>query len=383
MKKFLLIFVMIIFTSCVTDNPPQIIDSARHSRAILQEVEDAVYEEPKPREFAVFFRESEAAAGKYEPLDGAYVGAWLTDDTSIRGYEHRAERSHAVYVNEINLGDELPVSWILHCIASLATPLIAVNAPSEENETPAIELIITLARRAGAFNLPIFIAFYPDTLGISAEEYTALYRFARHVFNTHAPMTAFVWVSPSHAATPQNAFYPGHAAVDWVALPLFADWNERDGFTDILHNFENFYFEFHEHKPIMILPLGISHFTRGDYRYRLSEAAEEITRVYNALMNFPRLGLIVYGDAFTLQRAYSDDFSVTIENELFAAYKNIISREFFLSAIERTPSSNSRWVRAAQHAYVLGDEISFANDESISEKNISVCEERRVIFVIN
>jgi hypothetical protein len=243
----------------------------------------------------------------------------------------------------------------------------------------------------------MFVAFYPpETHSMSAVEYTTFFRTARNVFLNHAPMTAFVWISPGYTATPLNPFYPGHNAVDWVALPLMACWSAENSFTDILGRLETFYDSFHRHKPIMVLPLGVSHFTRGDYRYRLNQAGEEITRIYRALQNFPRVGLIVYSDAFTISRAYTDDFSVLIEPQLITAYRKAVENEFFLSSLQREATSQAalRWVRLPNHGYyhdgriyipqaTENETVELTEAQNLPEKIITACVLRQVIFVEN
>ncbi|MCL2225446.1 MAG: hypothetical protein FWB96_10825 [Defluviitaleaceae bacterium] len=402
MKKILLLL-LILFTSCATNNPPQIIGMPRFyaGSGEVDEVADS-----KPQAFTVLYRR-EAELGRFEPAEGTYIGAWLTADVSIKMFEHMTEKRHAVYVNELDLGDEIPISWLLHCIASLATPLIIVHPPSnsELDDVPVGDLVVYLAQRLGSFNLPMFVAFFPEH-DMTAAEYTLLFRKARNAFHAHAPMAAFVWVAPNHMATPQNPFYPGHNAVDWVALPLLSTWNAQTGYEDILQNFEQFYRSFREHKPIMILPLGVSHFTRGDYTYRLNETAAEIQRVYQSLQNFPRLGLIIYADSFTLNHTYTDDFSISMENILLNAYRKAVSAENFLHTLERTAESNSRWFRAAHHGYFYENRIYisthtlenelfippprqtteinenfFTDSKRISGKRITACPDRQVILI--
>jgi hypothetical protein len=363
--------------------------------------EDAI-EDTGPREFTVLYRE-DAAFGRYEPSDGAYIGAWLIPEMTIREFEHETGRSHAVYVYEIVLGEEIPVSWLLHCIASVATPLFIVHPPENFEDVSEIDLIIQLAQQLGAFNLPMFITFYPEGHGMMPAEYSLLFRNARNIFLTHAPMSAFVWTAP--AGTSQN-YYPGHSAVDWVAVSLLAEWKD-DGFTDVLAEFDEFYNAFHENKPIMIFPFGVSHYSRNDYTYRVNQAADEISRLYDALDSYPRVGLIVYGDALTLLRAYSNDFSVSIESQLLNAYGNAIQNEYFLSSLERKTIENFRWVRSAYTGYFFEDEIYisqntlqnelnffsanlieinenfFTEASEIDEKNIYVCYQQHVIYVDN
>jgi len=413
MKKiFLLLLLLFSLTACMTENPPQIIGTPRVHGGFIHETmaEDIIYEEIGPQPFTVLYRRENMKFEMYEPPEGVYIGAWLSPETTIRMFEHEADKRHAVYVNEINLGEEIDISWLLQCIASRATPLFIVHPPDNPgiDDIPTADLVVYMAQRLGSFNLPMFIAFFPEEHGMMPAEYTLFFRQARNIFLTHAPMAAFVWVAPSHTATSQNPFYPGDNAVDWVALPLLAEWDAENCFTDILGNFNTFYNSFHEHKPIMVLPLGVSHFTRGDYTYRLNQAAMEISRVYDALQNYPRVGLIAYADAFTLSRAYRDDFSVSIEPQLISAYSNAIYGENFLQLIEKTTNETTRWARSAYHGYIWEDRIyistntleneilimphrqiieinenSFVDSRRISGKIITVCPVRRVIYVDN
>jgi hypothetical protein len=122
--------------------------------------------------------------------------------------------------------------------------------------------------------------------------------------------------------------------------------------------------------------------------------------VYSALQNFPRVGLVAYADAFSLSRAWRDDFSISFEPALIAAYADAISDTHFLSSLERTHSENSRWVRFAHGGFFWNeriyipenffesefstieiDENHFIDAFEISEKNIYVCPVRRVIFI--
>ena len=409
-KFFILLMILILFVSCMTDTPPRIIDSSR-SHWQLYDDEPETYEEPKPIPMTVMYRREGVEFARFEPPEGTYVGAWLAPDTSIRVFEHVMEKRHAIFAHELHLGDDIPISWLLHCIASLATPLFVIHPPNnpELYDVSVYDLIEYLAQRLGSFNLPMFIAFYADdSHGLMPAEFTLLFRRARNIFLHHAPMAAFVWSAPSHTATPQNPFYPGHTAVDWVALPLLATWNAQTDFKNILEQFETFYNSFSEHKPIMILPLGVSHFTRGDYTYRLTQAASEIIRVYEALRNFPRLGLIIYADALTLAHAHSEDFSVSVEAELVDAYRQAVSCAQFLPSLVRTTEETMRFVRSAFNGYyfdgtiylspqTLENELKippprqktkingsyFIEAGRISGKKIFACQDRQVIFIDN
>jgi hypothetical protein len=158
----------------------------------------------------------------------------------------------------------------------------------------------------------------------------------------------------------------------------------------------------------MILPLGVSPFTRGNHTYRIDETAAELIRIYEALRNFPRLGLIVYADAFVLGQVDKDDFSISTDNRLTAAYRKAVSCEVFLSTVERNSDATERWQRASTHGifhegriylstHTIQSELQlpmpsqtqrfgenyFASAHEIHGKLITTCENRRVIFVEN
>ncbi|MCL1878715.1 MAG: hypothetical protein FWF80_07645 [Defluviitaleaceae bacterium] len=402
MKKLLALTLFILLTACATDNPPRFIG---YTQDILLLESEENGGETEPLAFDVFFRREGVNFAMYEPTEGAYAAAWISPDAGIRGFEYAAGMRHAVYVNEVYLGDDIDIAWLLHCISSLATPMFVVHPPENADvmDIPEIELAIILAQRLGSFNMPMFVVFYPEH-DLMPAEFTILFRMVRNAFLAHAPTAAFVWAAPCYSATPQSAFYPGHFAADWVALPLLADWCAEEGFTDVMTGFEQFYAAFQEYKPIMVLPLGVSHFTRGDYSYRINEAAAEIGRIYAALENFPRVGLIAYADVLTLSRMYSDDFSVSREINLIRAYGEAASG--LLSSLSQIPEENSRWVRSAHRGYFFDDEIfiskhtlenelqipttlhqpaQFDNEvlfpADVIRKNIFACQTRRVIFI--
>jgi len=130
--------------------------------------------------------------------------------------------------------------------------------------------------------------------------------------------------------------------------------------------------------------------------------------VYNELQKFPRLGLVVYGDAFTLGEFRSDDFSVSIEKELTNTYSNVISQNYFLQSLEKIPHDTKKMIRSIEHGYFFNNTIYISNRtlenelyipaprhkvqinekyftdaKRISGKKITVCTKRNVIFVEN
>jgi len=366
MKIVLLLVTIILFSACAIDHPSPISGVPRsiNESTFFENVNAAAaLEENLPVAVPVLHKIENSIRATYEP-EGIYLGAWLSASTPQRDFLTQAGRNHAVFVHEMHADDEIPVMWILQCIAAMATPLFVIHPPRCE-EAPAGEWITYLAYRLGTFNLPMFVVFYPTGLGaahdLNPQEYSVIYRFSRATFSFHAPQAAFVWYTPSLDSTTRNPFFPGHDVVDWVAVSLFGE--------EHLEAFESFYHRFRAFHPMMVLPLGVSHFSRQNHTYRVPEAAEEIGRIYQALSGFPRVGLIVYGDAFGLSRTNIDDFSIFIEEDLMAAYNSAIQGEHFLATIERSPQATATWSRDSRLAYLYDGRI-YLDIETLADLSI-------------
>jgi hypothetical protein len=131
-------------------------------------------------------------------------------------------------------------------------------------------------------------------------------------------------------------------------------------------------------------------------------------RIYDDLRSFPRLGLIAYGDAFTINHSFSDDFSVSIESELVTAYASAISSEYFLQSLQKKPINSVGWVRTLHRGYVYDDSIyipveiigndikntdfrqiitinnkEYIESSKIPNKKINLCTDKRVIYLDN
>jgi len=327
----------------------------------------ALPDENAPIAVPLLYRLDNFTPAIYEP-DGTSLGIWLDPNISKRSFLQQAGRNHAVFVYEMHACDDIPVNWILQCIASLATPLIIIHPPLSDYATET-EWIMYLAYRLGTFNLPMFVAFYPDVpqgMDYTTGEFAAIYRFARSMFSLHAPLASFVWVAPALNSTTRNPFFPGHDVVDWVGISLLLPPEEVE---DTLEQFEAFYHRFNDHHPVIVLPLGVSHFSNEGHGYRIPQAAYDITDIYRTLLSFPRVRLVVYGDAFGMAKTGGDDFSISIEPALIDAYRDAISHERFLSAIEKSPQSTGRYKRDLQHAYIYNNRI-YIDTETLQSLNI-------------
>jgi len=382
MKKLLpLIFIILLaFSACVTDSPTHVTGEPRSrtlggvanhpGSAYLVEQSDMIYPIPVP----VLFQTQNVVRAVYEPAEGIHLAAWLCPSMPLRNFVAQSGHSHAAFVYELHLCDEVPENWILQCMAVMATPIFVVYPPRQIcEETPIGDTIATLAYSLGAFNIPMFVAFYPTTgyygHGLIPAEYSIIFRYARAIFMHYAPQVAFVWVAPSLDATVRNPFFPGHDVVDWIGVELLAGRGGGGFVHDVIETFAPFYHMFAPHHPIMLLPLGISHFSRYNHAYEVDAAAMEILRVYQALAGFPRVGLVAYGDAFGVARTGRNDFAITVEKRLVSAYNRVAANPHFLPVLDTSVSLAPRRTRSIHMGYHWNDNI-YVNVATLAELNI-------------
>jgi len=359
-KIFPLILALFFLTGCAVNMPSPITGtpvSRSSTQQVLDDVMEAFETSNDPLPLPILHNMTITEKEMFEPSTGAYIGAWLSHDMPIRLFQHSANKQHAVFVHEMFLGETVPETWLLENIAAMSTPFIVLQFDEWRLQENIFDAIITLAEDLGRFNLPLFLAFFPPGHDLRPSEYNIIFRFARSVFLNHAPQVAFVWVAENYNSTPENTFYPGHDVVDWVAVSLLAERDVSGEKLDIFAKLQTFHSNFQAHKPISILPLGISHFKRGDYYFYVDETADAILNTYELLRSFPRVGMIVYGDVLAISPQNSNDFSISNDPLLFTAYQEAINHEFFLSNINTNSEPSPTWLRSSYHGYFWEDNI--------------------------
>jgi hypothetical protein len=349
--------------------------------------------------YTVLYETDDIKWAKHEPAVGCYIGAVTLDtENSKKTFERRVEKKHAVYTIEMSLEDEYPATKIWQCIAAQGTPLILLRLGENPLLTPET---IRFAKWLGSFNIPVFVAFEPFariTRESDIELYITRFRIARAVFMEYAPSAAFVWLTdPGY-----DRHYPGDAAVDWVGLRVMAEWG-GDGYApDIPGMLDDFYLKYHLDKPIMLAPVGISHFAAHDFTYRVPEAAEALTALYVSIRDkYPRVKAVVYADIKT----GDEDFSVSREEGMLEAYKKVANDRHFLSRIieSNQTAAVTGWRRSEYSGYVYegrpyihamstGVSVPLTENKTINgmtyvsaeklERHFAVADhERRVIFL--
>ena len=376
-----LLLIILAFSACVTDSTTYITGEPR-SRTLgggqtrLGTANESPSDETAyPMPVSVLFPTQNMVRAMYEPSEGIHLAAWLPPAMELRSFVAQSGHNHAAFVYELPLCQPVPTSWVLQCMSVMAAPIFVVYPPHQPcEETPIGETIAALAQAMGEFNMPMFVAFYPTTgyygHGLAPAEYSIIFRYARAIFMHYAPQVTFVWVAPSVNATIRNPFFPGHDAVDWIGVELLASRGSY-GFTHCaIETFAPFYHMFAPHHPIMLLPLGVSHFSRHNHAYEVEEAEAEILRLYQALASFPRVGLVAYADAFGVARTGKDDFAITVEKRLVAAYNKAAYNPHFLPVLQTAESHTPRLARSPHLGYFWQGNM-YISIATLAELNIS------------
>lgn len=373
-KKILiliLIFLSTLLISCKTTNE-------LHNEANISEEVLLVQSADKNKiPYTVFIETNDYKLAKYEPKKGAYLGAYVLSNKQINfeidSFEKLVDKKHALYVYNLKLGDEFPIDWVLSCIARMKTPSIFITPPNNYNMYDK-KLLEKTAKQFSLFDIPIFVHFYPSpsTNNYDAQSYKEFYKEAYRIFKQYAPNVAFVFTIKNLEVVDYKMYYPGDNFVDWVGLNIYEKIEDKEIVfgDDIFSSIDFFYYTFQKVKPIMISQFAVSHYNNATNTYYAKEAKEEISRVYdNIINNYPRIKAISYLDIDTVilksDDNMKDNFSITENSTVLEQYKSVIQNESFLKILENNAKiPNNELMKSPFNMYKIENEF-FISQQSI------------------
>jgi len=322
--------VVLFLTACGSEEPYVPVFQAEASVAPMQ-----VASAPETLAFDLQIEVSGHMLARHEPVNGAFIGAYIARDASIGGieaFEAEIGVEHAIFAHTMTLGEEYPIRWVLENLAMGKTPFITLMPPEDYARLDMHTLADPLrefAAEAGRFNVPVFVELFPltSTHNYGPAEYIAFFAAARNIFNFHAPNVALVWGFDAQNLPVSAQFYPGRDAVDWINLKVYNHVDADGGFRDFFTYVDFFYFAYQQERPLM-LSLAVSHYLAADNRYFTAQAAEKIEYIYGRLGEYPRIKAVIY-------RSYNDitgggKFSLHEAQVISAAYAQAVSDGHFL-----------------------------------------------------
>ncbi|MDE2126608.1 MAG: hypothetical protein KGJ62_08460 [Armatimonadetes bacterium] len=302
---------------------------------------------------------------KYEPKLGCYLGAFIDFDGDLRQtvtdanhivhrdpkeFEAITGRTHATYFFYLGYGKPLPLAWVKHLAAEGKMVQVALE-PNDGMESVRDGAYLTqLAQQMKASGAHIFLRFGAEMNGSwtayhpDPALFREKFRLVHDVMARLAPNVAMVWCPYMIPTKGMDAYYPGDDAVDWVGVNMYSVtlhnnlWTEPGAEEHPCDLLRYVYDHYAARKPIMICEYGATHDAAAEDRTRASFAIRAILTLYASLPRiYPRVKCINYfdGDAIHFVPGHPyNDYSITDDPTITAAYREAISSPWFLGAEE-------------------------------------------------
>jgi hypothetical protein len=307
---------------------------------------------------------------KHEPLYGCYLGAFIDRDERLgqkfldeNGQAHYdpetfAEitgKKHASVFCYVAYGRPFPSRWVDRLRRQGVAPHIAWE-PNQGLHTVQDDYYLReFAQAAAEADCPIFLRFASEMNGAWTRysgdplQYKIKWGIVKKAMARYAPNVAMVWCVNSIPETTIARSYPGDEFVDWVGVNCYSvsyhDNNPaRDSLWENPADLVKFVYDgYARRKPIMICEYGVSQRGAADGRDRSQWAARKIAEMYSALPRlYPRIKMISIFNMNNLVYAQPgrqlNDYSITSDPGVRAAYAHAIDSPYFLSTLGETPA---------------------------------------------
>lgn len=300
----------------------------------------------------VLVERSDYRLQKYEPTDGAYLGAYVFQDTLIDGnmakFNELTGKKHASFFLYVGYGRPVPSQWLAELQEVGAFAHIAWEPNDGLDVVQDDDYLRSFARELGSYDMPIFLRFASEMNGAwtayggDPKKYIEKWRLVYRVMKEEAPNVIMVWTVFTF---PQNTilkFYPGDDYVDWVGVNIYNvvyhnnNIREYAAHEDPLKLLDYVYNNFSERKPIQISEYGVTHYTITDGKEYIDFAKEKLSRLYgNLATKYPRVKSIYYFNVNNLVNAPEgrriNNYALTDNLSILETYSKLISSAHFLS----------------------------------------------------
>ena len=297
---------------------------------------------------------------KYEPAVGCYLGAFIDFDGRLHdpvwygghshqnpaAFESQVGKSHAMYFFYMGYGRPLPVPWVRWLGAHGKFVHIALEPNDGMDKVSDDAYLRGLADDMARSGARIFLRFASEMNGDwtayhwKPALYRQKFRLVHDLMRRRAPNVAMVWC-PYMSPTDNIAeYYPGDDGTDWVGINLYSvtyhnNKRTEPGETEHPCDLLDFvYRHYAARRPMMVCEFAATHQAACDDNPRPDFACRKILTLYTALPRlYPRVKCINYFDSNNLNfvggNGYND-YSVTDDNEVNAAYRDAIASPYFL-----------------------------------------------------
>ncbi|ADL06956.1 stalk domain-containing protein [Thermosediminibacter oceani] len=322
----------------------------------------------KPQDIRVLIEVEGYKLAKYEPVEGTYLGAYVYQDTLIKGdmkeFNRLTGKKHASFFLYVGYGQKFPQWWIDQLKEVGAAAHIAWEPNKGLDQVKDDEYLRGFARKLKEAGIPVFLRFASEMNGDwtaysgDPKKYIEKWRLVHDVMEQEAPNVMMVWTVFTFPQSTIIKYYPGDEYVDWVGVNIYNvvyhnnNIKHKASHEDPLELLDYVYDTFSMRKPIQISEYGATHYTVTDGKYYEDFAIQKITRMYNGIKTrYPRVKSIFYFNVNNLANAPEgrriNNYAITDNKRILGTYSELIEDPHFLSDIG--PNLEGRTDRELMH----------------------------------
>lgn len=332
-----MLFLSVFLVSCSSEN---ISNSALEQYNYDELVSFVSANDKNTMEIYNLYIEEEYELSKFEPSDKIYKGIYLEQQESgfVQSFENFTGVNQNVYLRDINLDEDFPLTWVLGCYSNSKAPFITI-LPKEDSSLDEIydeELLISKAKEFGKLDIPMFVNMYPiqsdfDIVMQDKEKYISFFQNAKNYFSIYAPNVSVVWCVDQKMVYEAREFYAGDDYVEWIGINIYEDIDENNTLNIMFNELNFFYSEFSNSKPIF-MNLSISHFGNTSFTYNIENKIQELNRFYNDIpYKYPRIKMINYinQDTFNTSKTNKQNYLITDNKQILETYQTNLEQEIY------------------------------------------------------
>lgn len=298
-----------------------------------------------------------AAVSLVPPTGHAYLGAYIQKDPVAHGdigaFEKVVGRKHASYLRYVGYGEPFPYTWAQTVVAAGAMPQIGWEPNNGLSEVQDDTYLHGWAEAARHVGVPILLRYASEMNGDwmpyggkgKEDDYIRKWRLVYRIMHDTAPNVVMIWCPFGVPRSSIPLFYPGDDYVDWVGVNIYAvvynNGDPKQPASDTqLDQLRFVYNLYADRKPIAICEYAATHFCQASGQCTTDFAVKSMREFYDALPKlFPKVVLVSW---FSVE-ANADglahnDYAVTTDPAVLAVYRDLISRDYFLSAASVAPA---------------------------------------------
>lgn len=310
--------------------------------------------------------------GKYEPTNGAYIGAYISQEelyktdqfklkngNEFKHFNEKIGKKHATFFDYGSYGSSLSESFQTK-VDEIKETNGAMHIAYEPGKLSQVTQagIRAYAEELRDTKIPIFLRYASEMNGDwvpwngNPSEYIKNFRMVHDIMEEVAPNVAMVWSPSEMPLNKIQEYYPGDNYVDWVGISIYSaqfengDLSKPTDTNNPLDPLDYIYNLYASRKPIMISEYAASH--QAGYASKKQDtskfAINKMSMFYEGIKTkYPRVKCIQWfsQDNYNLEDSSKNRVNYSLlegENKgILKRYKEIVSDNYFLSDVVNGP----------------------------------------------